>query len=52
MTFTDKELQVMHRYCLKYQLLLRKGGTPTAMQDLNFMTYQAICYEEGIAYEL
>jgi hypothetical protein len=49
--FTDKELLQLHRYCLKYRDLVRSGSTPTALQDLNFMSYQTICYEQGVAHE-
>jgi hypothetical protein len=49
--FTDRELQAMHRWCLKYRDLVRSGGTPTPEQDEKFLLFQKACYAEGVAYE-
>ena len=51
MKFNDKELQRMHRYCLKYRDLVRSGGKPTAEQDSNFLLYSEVCYAAGVACE-
>ena len=48
--FSPEELQQMHRYCLKYRDLVRGGGTPTPEQDTQFMVYQRICHQEGVAH--
>jgi hypothetical protein len=47
--FSTTELQAMHRYCLKYRDLVRRGDTPTKEHDDNFMAYQKVCYGEGVA---
>ena len=48
--FTDQELQAMHRFCLDYRDLVRRGGKPSGLQDVTFMAYQTICYQMGVAH--
>jgi len=49
--FTVDELQEMHDYCLVYRDLVRGGGIPTEEQSEYFMSYQQVCYAEGVAYD-
>ena len=48
--FTQTELQVLHRYCLRYRDLVREGKTPTPEQDENFFLFQRITYTFEVAY--
>lgn len=46
---TQPELQAMHRWCLKYRVLVCGGETPTSEQDAEFLLFSRVCYAEGVA---
>jgi hypothetical protein len=47
--FEEYELQAMHRYCLKYAILVLSDKQPTPEQDENFLLFSRICYATGVA---
>jgi hypothetical protein len=47
--FTQAELLAMHRYCLKFRDLVRRGDIPTQEQLDRFMRFQRVTYGEGVA---
>ena len=47
--FTMAELEAMHRFCLRFRELVRRGGDPTPEQEEAFMAFQFVCYETGVA---
>ncbi|MDB4542924.1 hypothetical protein N9241_01640 [bacterium] len=49
--FEKSELLAMHQYCCKYRDLIRTDDMPTQSQTDNFMRYQRVCYDSGVAYE-
>lgn len=48
--FSDEVLVSIHRWCLSYKSLVRRGGIPTLLEDRRFLLLSRVCYSEVVTH--